>query len=121
MTTEVRRNVTTLLAGADLTGDASMHKAIAVGGTIAATNLATVGLLKSKGASGNPITVAYEGEMKAVAGAAISVGAKLAITTSGFVITAVASAGATQTCGRALEAANSGDLFRGLFDFINAN
>lgn len=116
MTTEVRRNVTTLVAGADLTGDASMHKAIAVGGTIAATNATAVGLLKSKGATNAHITVAYEGEIKAVAGAAITGGALLMITTSGFVITATDS---RSNIGRALETCASGDLFRGLFNFTN--
>lgn len=116
MTTEVRKEVTTLIAGADLTDAASLHKAIAVGGTIAATNATTVGLLKSKGKTGEAITVAYEGEMKAVAGASVSAGARLIITTSGFVITATDS---RSNCGRALEAANSGDLFRALLDFTN--
>jgi hypothetical protein len=116
MTTEVRRNVTTLTAGADLTGAASLHKAIAVGGTIAATNATAVGLLKSKGPSGGNVSVAYEGEMKAVAGAAITAGALVSITTSGFVITA---ADSRSNVGRALETAASGDLFRGLFNFTN--
>jgi hypothetical protein len=116
MTTEVRKNVTTLVAGADLTGDASMHKAIAIGGTIAASNAAAVGLLKSKGTTGGAVTVAYEGEMKAVAGAAITGGALVSITTSGFVITA---ADSRTNIGRALETAASGDLFRGLFNFTN--
>jgi len=121
MTTDVEKTCTTLVAGEDLTANAAMYRPIAIGGTICASNAVAVGLLRSKGKSGENVAVAHTGEMKAWAGAAISAGAKLAVTTSGFLITAVASLGATQTVGRALEAANSGDLFRGLFNFVTAN
>lgn len=117
MTTHVRKHATTITAGADLTGAGSLYKAVAIGGTIAATPVAAVGLLDSKGPSGEPVSVVYEGETKAYAGAAISAGAKLTVTTSGYVIT---SADSRVSVGRALEAANSGDLFRGLFNFVNA-
>lgn len=118
MTTEVQKDMVPLIAGADLSGDGTIHKAIAIGGTIAATNAATVGLLKTKARSGEGISVAYRGEMKAFAGAAITAGARLAITTSGFVIT---TADSRSSVGRAMETAASGDLFRGLFDFVNAS
>lgn len=117
MTVQNRWFGATLTAGADLTANASMYKALAVGGTIAANNSTAFGLQQSKAKTGEGVTVGYFGEMKAVAGAAISAGGKLMITTSGFVITATSG---TIGIGKALEAANSGDLFRGLFDFTNA-
>ena len=114
MTTQNRWFGVTLVAGADLTAAASMYKALAVGGTIAANNSTAFGLQQSKAKTGEGVTAGYFGEMKAVAGAAISQGARLMITTSGFTITATSG---TIACGKALVAANSGDLFRGLFDF----
>lgn len=117
MTVQNRWFGTTLAAGADLIDSASLYKAVAVGGTIAANNSTAFGLLQSKGKTGEGVTVGYFGEMKAYAGASISAGAKLMITTSGFVISATSG---TIGVGKALEAANSGDLFRGLFDFTNA-
>jgi len=118
MTTEVCMNVTTLVAGQALDTDATLHKAVAIGGTIAGTNVAAVGLVKSKAPNGGAVTVAYNGEMKAYAGAAITAGARISVTTSGWLIT---SADSRSTVGRALETAASGDLFRGLFDFVNAS
>lgn len=120
MTTHVRYNATTLVAGADLSGADKPYKAVAVGGTIAATGATAFGLLLNKPRANEHATVAYEGELKAWAGAAISAGALLTVTTSGFIITTPASGTASSCVGRALEAANSGDLFRGLFNFMNA-
>jgi hypothetical protein len=117
MTTQNRFFGTTVVAGADLDGAGSLYKAIAIGGTIAANNSTAFGLLQSKGKQNEHVTLGYFGEMKAHAGAGISVGGKLMITTSGYVITATSG---TIGVGKALEAANSGDIFRGLFDFTNA-
>lgn len=116
MTTQNRWFGLTLTAGADLTANAAMYKALAVGGTIAANNSTAFGLLQSKAKTGEGVTVGYMGEMKAVAGAAISQGARLMITTSGFVIAATSG---TIAIGKGLEAANSGDLFRGIYNFVN--
>ena len=114
MTTQNRWFGVTVPAGADLTAAAVLHKAVAVGGTIAANNQTAIGLLKSKGKTGEGVTLAYLGEMKAYAGAAITIGDRLMITTSGFVILGTSG---TLPIGKALEAANSGDLFRGIFNF----
>lgn len=106
----------TVDAGADLS--AMQYKAIAVGGTIAATTTLTVGLLQNKpGASGRRAALAYHGQMKAYAGAAITVGAKVMVTTSGFIIAATS---AGNVAGLALATAASGDLMTGLFNFIPA-
>ena len=118
MTTDSDFEMTTVSAGADLTGADKLFKAVAVGGTIAATNAAALGLLRSKGKSGESVSVAYAGEMKAYAGAAITAGDRVSITTSGFTIVAVDS---RSTVGRALETAASGDLYRGLFNFASNN
>lgn len=118
MTTEVKYSLTTLAAGQSLEADSVLHKAVAIGGTIAATNVTAVGLIKSKAANGNAVSVAYNGEMKGWAGAAITAGSRLAVTTSGYLITTTDS---RASVGRALETAASGDLFRGLFDFVNAS
>lgn len=106
----------TLAAGADLS--AAQHKAVAVGGTIAATSTAAFGLLQNKpAASGRSATIGYAGQMKAYAGAAITAGATVMVTTSGFVITATS---AGNVCGKALATAASGDLFPGIFNFAQA-
>lgn len=114
MTSENQYLETTIKAGADLSGQASLHKAIAVNGTIAADNSAAIGLLKTLATSGYAVQAAYFGEVKAIAGAAVAAGAKVSITTSGFAITAPVS---TNPIGKALEAANSGDYFRAIADF----
>lgn len=116
MATENQYKTITIAAGADLS--AAEHKAVVVGGTIAADSTA-VGLLKNKpGASGRHAVVGYSGVMKAYAGAAISAGARLAVTTSGWIITATsANISGGFSVGKCLVAANSGDLFKGLFDF----
>ena len=104
----------TLDAGADLS--THQYKAIAIGGTIAASSLLTIGFLQNKpAASGRSATIGYSGHMKAYAGAAISAGGDVMVTTSGFIIDATS---AGNICGKVLAAANSGDLVHGLFNFI---
>lgn len=104
-------------AGADLS--THQYKAIAIGGTIAATSTAAIGLLQNKpGASGRHATLGYHGQMKAYAGAAITAGAPVQVTTSGFII---ASTSLGNSIGVALTAAASGDLFPGLFNFISGD
>ena len=114
MTAQNRWFGLTVAAGADLSGAASMYKAVAVGGTIASTNQNALGLLQNKPKTGEGATLGYFGEMKAYAGAAITAGNRLMITTSGFVILGTSG---TLPIGKALETANSGDLFRGIFNF----
>ena len=106
-----------LAAGADLS--AAQHKAVAIGGTIAATSAAAIGLLKNKpGASGRPATVGYFGHMKAYAGAAITAGAQVQVTTSGFIIAATSLGNCVGKC---ITAAASGDLFDGIFNFTTGD
>lgn len=117
MTTQVRWLGTTIQAGEDLTAASRLFKAIQVNGTISALQTTAIGLLQSKGKTGEGVTVGYQGEMKGYAGAAIAANARLTVTTSGFLITQTSG---NLPVGKALEAANSGDLFRGIFDFAGA-
>ena len=108
-----------LTAGADLNtggGSGAQYKAVAVGGTIAAAATA-IGLIQNKPKNGEDLMVGYLGHMKGVAGAAITAGARVLVTTSGYLITAT---GANVPCGRALATAASGATVEGLFDFTNA-
>lgn len=117
MTAENSLVTTTIKAGADLSGQASLHKAIAVNGTIAADNSGAIGLLKSLTSSGYNATVAYYGEMKCVVGSGgLSAGDKVAVVTSGFIAKAPVS---TNPIGKALEAVNSGDTARVIADFTS--
>jgi len=86
MATQNEFNTLTISAGADLS--AAQYKAVVVAGTIAANSTA-IGLLQNKpAASGRSATVGYSGIMKAYAGAAITANSRLAVTTSGWIITA---------------------------------
>lgn len=106
-----------IAAGADLTGTDVLHKAVELDGTIAAANV-SVGLLKTKGNTGENVTVGYAGHMKGFAGAAINSGALLAIAASGWLgAYAGVASGGTLPVGRAITGAASGDLIDGLFNF----
>lgn len=117
MTTQVKWSSTTIAAGEDLTAASRLFKAVQVNGTISALQTTAIGLLQSKGKTGEGVAVGYAGEMKGYAGAAVSAGARLTVTTSGFLITQTSG---NLPVGKALEAANSGDLFRGIFEFSAA-
>ena len=107
-----------ILAGADLNtggGTGAQFKAIAVGGTIAANNSLTIGLLQNKPKSGEDATVGYFGHMKGTAGGTITAGGLVKVTTSGYLL-AVTSLDVP--CGQAIAAAASGATVEGLFNFI---
>lgn len=109
-----------LQAGADLSSDAgagAQYKAVSVGGTIAANNASAIGLLQNKPKNGEDAAVLYFGPGKGVAGAAITAGARVRVTTSGYLITVASGDGA---CGKAVATAVSGGLFEGLFNFVDA-
>jgi hypothetical protein len=108
-----------ITAGADFSST-HQHKAVTVGGTVAAAGVTAIGLLKSKPESGEHAQVGYFGLMKAYAGGAINSGTALDVANSGFIVahTAVGSGG-NVSCGRAIDQVASGDLFYGLFNFAN--
>lgn len=94
---------------------AAQYTAVDALGQTAAASENAIGLLQNKpAAAGRQAQVGYHGHMKAYAGAAITAGATVMVTTSGFIITATS---AGNTCGQALTTAASGDLFDGLFSF----
>lgn len=106
-------------AGADLNTDAgtgTQYKAVVVAGTIAADNTA-LGLLQNKPKNGEDAAVLYLGPGKGVAGAAITAGARIKVTTSGYLIAVASGDG---SCGKAIATAVSGGVFEGLFNFIGA-
>jgi len=107
--------VVAIVAGADLR--AAEFKVVAVDGTIAATSLAGIGVLQNKPNTGEGASVAYAGHLKAYAGGAITAGARMKVTTSGWLVVVASGDGSV---GKALVAANSGSLVEGLFDFAGA-
>lgn len=115
MSTQGDMDVIGVVAGADLS--AAQYKIVAVGGTIAATNLTALGVLLNKPQSGEAASVAYEGHVKVYAGAAIIAGAGLKVTTSGYAITATSGSG---VFGKALDTVSSGSLVSALVDFTTA-
>lgn len=115
MSTESKISVYNVLATEDLTATTAMFKAVGFGGTIVADPLAAAGILRSHAKIGAQASAVFEGQTKAVAGAAITTpGFGITITTSGFII--AASSGG-KTCGRALTSAASGDLIPVFVDF----
>ena len=100
-------------AGADLSGQ--QYKAIAIGGTIAATSTAAMGLLQNKPENGEDAGLAYLGRSKYRAGDTVTAGGAIAVTTSGWLI---ACASGDLAVGKSLEAVSSGGIGEGIFNFI---
>ena len=111
MTVENKYETLTVVAGADLR--THMFKAVSGAGTVAATTASAMGILRNKPISTEHATVAYKGIMKAYAGAAITSGSLVGVTTSGFLITVTGSA----YVGVCLANAASGDIFPFVGDF----
>lgn len=111
MTVERDYDTITVVASQDLTGH--QFKAVDLAGGVGVTTAGAVGILRTKPETGDHATVAYKGQIKAIAGAAVASGAQVGVTASGFLITVTTSA----YCGVALAAAGSGDLFPLLADF----
>lgn len=105
-----------VIAGADLR--AAQYKVIAVAGTIAASNGASIGVLYNKPNTNESATVAYLGHMKAYCGGAIAANGRMKVTTSGYLVAVASGDGSV---GKALAAANSGSLVEFVGDFSNAD
>lgn len=101
----------TIVAGADLS--THQYKAVTLAGTVAASSATARGIQQGKPLSGDHMTVAYKGILKAYAGAAVNSGAQVGVTASGFLITVTGSA----YVGRALASASSGALMTLVADF----
>lgn len=106
------QEVVAIVAGADLR--TMQYKVIDVAGTISAANSAALGVLLNKPNTNEGASVAYAGHMKAYAGGTITKGARLKVTTSGFLVVVASGDGA---CGKSLSAANSGSLVDFIGDF----
>lgn len=113
MTTEGQSLKFSAIAGVDASN--SQYKVVTVNGTIAADNATAMGVLQNKPKAGESATIAYQGHMKAYAGAAIAAGAQVVNTTSGYLITNATST--SGIIGKALTAAASGALVEFLGDF----
>jgi len=102
-------------AGADLS--AAQYHAIAVGGTIAATNTATMGLLLNKPENAEDASLGYSGRLRFRAGAAVTAGNGVRVTTSGWLIAATSG---YPMCGKSIDTVSSGGIGEGIFDFATA-
>ena len=111
MTVQRKFDTITLVASQDLSGH--QYKAVGINGQVAGTTAAAMGIQQDKPLSGDHMTVAYKGQMKAYVGAAVSSGALLGVAASGFLITVTGSA----YVGVALASASSGALIPFVGDF----
>ena len=106
----------TIVAGEDLSdkneGTGVIYKAIDAAGVVA-EDATAIGILAYGGESAEHVTVITAGTSKYTAAAAIVVGAKLTVTTSGYFTTA---ASGDAICGQALAAVTSGSIGRGSFN-----
>lgn len=102
-------------AGQDLTAD--QYHAVGVGGTIVATATLALGILQNKPRNGEDATVGVSGRSRYRAGAAVSVGDRLTVTTSGW----FTACGSNELgIGTALGAVGSGGIGEGTFNFAGA-
>lgn len=115
MSTSGDKEMVSIVAGADLR--AAQYKAVAVGGTIAAANDAAIGILQNKPNTGEGAAVAFAGHMKGVAGAALTAGNRVKVTTSGYLAAVASGDGA---CGKVLTTCTSGSTVEIIADFTNA-
>ncbi len=107
----------TVVASQDLTGH--QFKAVGLHGGVGVTAALAVGILQTKPADGDHMTVAYRGHMKAISGAAINSNAPVTIAASGFLVAYTpAGSGGLGAVGRCLTQAGSGDLFDLIGDFM---
>lgn len=107
-----------IAAGQDL--DSMQYKVVGVGGTIVATADLALGLVQNKPRNGENATVAYQGNMKGYAGAAVVTTRPITVTTSGFLINVTSGDGVASPVGMPLVAANSGDIFNFVGNFATA-
>lgn len=111
MTVQRHFETITVVASQDLSGH--QYRAVGLNGLVAGTSAAAMGVQQDKPLSGDHMTLAYKGQMKAYVGAAVSSGAQLGVTASGFLITVTGS----HYVGRALASASSGALVPFVGDF----
>lgn len=103
-----------VISGADLT--AKQYKVIAIDGTLAVSGVACIGILQNKAASGRDATAGYAGRSRYVAGGTVTAGARLQVTSGGW-LTAVVSGDAAQMVGTSLGAVSSGGIGEAIVNF----
>lgn len=113
MTVQRHYETITVTASQDLTGH--QYKAVGLHGGVGATTLLSAGILMNKPAAGDHATLAYAGQVKAYAGAAINSNAQVGVTASGFLISVATS----DYVGFAKTSAASGDLFELICNFAS--
>lgn len=107
---------TTLVAGADYNSAGQYHAFALADGQLAANIEEATGILLNKPKDTEFAEIGYFGEMKFAAGKAISKGAKLVVTGSGWFITANSF---ENNVGEAKAAVSSGAIGTGFFNFPN--
>jgi hypothetical protein len=112
------RDSVPIKAAADLSS--YKYRAVTVGGTLAASGAACIGILQNAAGNGQDATAAYQGRSKYVAGAAVTAGARLGVQSGGWLVT-VASGDATQMVGTALGTVSSGETGEAIINFAVAN
>ena len=121
MAVENKHFTWSFVAGEDMDslnkGTGALHKAVDGAKTIAANGSEAIGLLKYVGKSDEHVTIAPMGITKYVASAAISAGAVLTVTTSGYITTA--DSGSVVVGKNLNTAVASGAIGTGIFDFSN--
>jgi hypothetical protein len=105
-----------VVAGEDLS--AAQYHAIEIDGTIAQNGATAVGILQNNPESGEDAALAYAGRSNYRAGGAITIGARLTVTGSGW-FTTVVSGDNAQCYGTALKAVSSGGIGEGMFNFTS--
>lgn len=95
-----------------------IYKAVTAAGAVAASGATAIGIqLNRPNAAGNHMTAGFTGRIKYKAGAAVAAGARLTVTTSGWLITCTSG---SAVVGRAIKAVTSGSTGEGIFNFANA-
>ena len=106
---------TNVQAAADLS--TFRYRALAIGGTLATTPADARGIQTTRAESGHEATIKYMGPSKFVAGGAVAAGARLAVGSGGFMVTA---GSGDISCGYTKYAASSGEICpEGIFNFVN--
>lgn len=103
-----------IAAGADLS--ALQYRAVQIDGTLATTNKNAAGILQNKPQTGEHATIGYDGHLKGIAGAALTGGTDVKVSSGGF-LTAVASGDSSR--GKVVTAASSGSVVEILGSFIS--
>ena len=113
MATQNVMTKTTIKAGEDLS-DRQYHAIALDDGEIADNSHEAGGILINKPKENEFLTLGIDGEIKYRAGAAVAIGNRLRVTTSGYFVKADSG---YYTIGRAKSAITSGSIGTGLFDF----